>query len=465
MKDQHFAKRILKWIVPVRDNEIRAVVLSTLFFFLLFAGYYPLRALRETMGVESGVSTIPLLWTCTLVVMLLINPIYAWIVSHFPRRVFIPFVYRFFLLNLVIFFALSKLLPQEVHVYLGRTFYVWLSVFNLFVVSVAWGFIDDMFSSAQGKRLFGFVASGASIGGLVGSAFTIYLADKIDPINVMVFSIVMIEASARCIRPLDRAAKTVRGGEQSNADERQAQDDAPIRGTMWDGMRRVASSRYLLTICLFMFFLSLMGTFLYMVQAEIAADYFDDRSSRIVFFARINLVVNGIAALIQIFVTARVMKSFGVGVTLGLLPIIAVVAFAGLGIALLTAQIGLIFWVFIIAQVGRRAGNYALARPSREVLYTVVPRQDKYKAKTFIDTFITRASDQVNVWGFQGLVAMKLSVAAIMFVAIPLAVGWFVLALALGARQKRLAEGPRCDTCGYDLRGGNERCPECGAAV
>ena len=283
--------------------------------------------------------------------------------------------------------------------------------------------------------------------------------------NVMVISIVMREESARCIRPLDRAAKTVRGGEKSTADERQAQDDAPIRGTMWDGMRRVASSRYLLSICLFMFFLSLMGTFLYMVQAEIAADYFDDRSSRIVFFARINLCVNGIAAIIQIFVTARVMKSFGVGVTLGLLPIIAVVAFAGLGIALLTAQIGLIFWVFIIAQVGRRAGNYALARPSREVLYTVVPRQDKYKSKTFIDTFITRASDQVNVWGFQGLTAMGLSAAAIMFVAIPLAGGWFVLALALGARQKRLAEGPRCDTCGYDLRGGNERCPECGAAV
>lgn len=442
MKDQHLPTRILKLIVPVRDNEIRAVVLSTLFFFLLFAGYYPLRALRETMGVESGVSTIPLLWTSTLVVMLLLNPIFAWIVSRYPRRVFIPYVYRFFLVNLIIFFALNKLLPQEFHVNLGRTFYVWLSVFNLFVVSVAWGFIDDIFSSEQGKRLFGFVASGASIGGLVGSAFTVYLATKIDPINLMILSIVMIEASARCVRPMDRVAKRVRGAERSAADEREAQDDAPIRGTMWDGMRRVASSRYLLSICLFMFFLSLMGTFLYMVQADIAANYFADRSSRVVFFARINLFVNGIAALIQIFVTARFMKAFGVGVTLGLLPIIAVVVFAGLGIALLTAQIGFVFWVFIIAQVGRRAGNYALARPSREVLYTVVPRQDKYKSKTFIDTFITRASDQVNVWGFRFLTAMGLSVAAIMFIAVPLAAGWFVLALALGARQNRLAKVP-----------------------
>lgn len=440
MNSDNIAKRILKYIVPVKDNEISVMLLSTLFFFLLFAGYYPLRALRETMGVESGVGTIPLLWTATLVAMLLINPVFSLIVGRFTRRVFIPYVYRFFILNLIAFFVLNKLLAQEHHVNLGRAFYVWLSVFNLFVVSVAWGFIDDIFSSSQGKRLFGFITSGASIGGIVGSLFTWYIADKINPINVMILSVLFLEASARCIRPLDKLAKTIRKSDQTVEDISKTISDEPLRGSIWDGFKRIVSSKYLLGICLFMFFLSLMGTFLYMVQADIANNYFDNTAERLAFFAKINLFVNAIAAIIQIFLTSRLIKHFGVGLTLGLLPIFAILLFAGLGLALLTGQIGLIFWVFIVVQVSRRAGNYALARPSREILYTVLSREEKYKSKTFIDTFITRASDQVNSWGYLGLTAINLSAASIMFIASPLAACWFLVAMALGKKQKVLAK-------------------------
>lgn len=486
-----FPKRLLKFVVPVKDNEIAAMLLAAAYFFFLLSGYYILRPLREEMGVAGGVRNLPWLWTATLVLLLALNPVFSAIVSRYPRRVFIPYVYRFFILNLAIFLVLHKLLPMSAHVNLGRVFYVWISAFNLFVVSIGWGFMTDIFQSSSGKRLFGFVAFGASLGGLIGSLIVILLAEPVGPVNLMVISMVLIEVSARCVRPLNRIAlasaqrqaiSTHDSDDKETPDREdgdartepasfQVTEDEPLRGSIWEGIHRIARSRYLQGICLYMFFLSLAGTFMYYVQAQIAERLLQESSQRVIFFATINFGTNTLAAIGQVFLVSRAIKAFGVGITLGLLPLIVAAGFVVLGVCLLNPQFTALLWIFPIIEVCRRGANYALSRPTRELLYTVVKREEKYKSKTFIDTVVTRGSDQVNAWGYSGLLFLGIGMASIMFVAVPLALAWFVLALVLGTRQKVLAAESNtvqfrsCVVCGHNVRAGPNKCPECGTAV
>ena len=475
MNDQHFAKRILKWIVPVRDNEIAAVFWAAAYFFFLMCGYYPLRALRENMGVKAGIDNLALLWTGTLVVVILVNPIFSAIVARYPRRTFIPYIYRFFIANLLVFFVLFKIFDEgQSNIYLGRVFYVWLSVFNLFVVSVGWGFMADIFSSPQSRRLFGFIACGASLGGTIGSALVIVLVDHIDPYLFMILAVILLEAVARTVRPLNRIATnaaSIAEGNDAESDQLKPEDssfqtspDEPIRGSMWEGMLRVAKSPYLLGIALFMFFWSASGTFMYLAQADIASNFADD-SPRIKFFASINFWVNLFSFFGQAWLASRVIKMLGVGLTLAILPTVMFIGFGILGTSITYLEPTILIWVFIVIETTRKVTNYSLARPTREILYTVVPRAAKYKSKTFIDTFVVRSSDPINGWIDVGLKAMGLTTATVLFAVMPAASIWFVLALALGTKQKKLAQSPQCEMCGCDLRSGHDKCPECGAVV
>ncbi|MEE9131044.1 MAG: MFS transporter [Phycisphaerales bacterium] len=489
MKDQHLAKRVLRWVVPVRDDEIAALSWAVAYFFFLMLGYYPLRPLRENMGVEGGIENIAWLWTGTLVAVIALNPIFCAIVARFPRRTFIPYVYRFFITNLLVFFVLFKVFPQgQPHMYLGRVFYIWLSVFNLFVMSVGWGFMADIFSNPQSRRLFGFIASGASLGGTIGSALVILLVDYIDPFLFMLLGAVLLEGAVRTVGPLNRIAISARQRTDGQSRRPKEQDpaadagskphqpipeqssfqttpDEPIRGTIWEGMVRVAKSPYLMGIALFMFFWSASGTFMYLVQAEIAATYFVEELQRIKFFAGVNFWVNVFSLFGQAWLVSRVIKALGVGLTLALLPIVVFAGFAILGTSLSRLEPATLIWVFIVLETTRKVANYSLARPTREILYTVVPRAEKYKSKTFIDTFVVRTSDPINGWINMGLRALGLSTASVLFVVMPIAGVWFVLALALGARQNRLAKCRRCDTCGNTLSSEDAQCPACGAAI
>ena len=426
------AQKVAIRLTGTRPDEAGIVLLSAAYFFFILSAYYVLRPIRDGMGVAGGVENIPWLFTATLAGMLVAHPIFASIVSRWPRKRFVTVTYRFFMLNLLVYYLLLTGLEGTAAVWVGRTFFVWISVFNLFVVSVFWSFMTDIYRERQSRRLFGLIGVGGTVGGIVGSSITAFLVGVLSLPTLLWFSIVLLECAVFCLKGLDR-----RVGSKPSSDV--PSSDAPssaevIGGSALDGIRRVLASPYLLGICAFMLLFTIGSTFLYNIQAEIVSRTFSDTPQQTSVFARIDLAVNTLTLLTQLFLTGRLMKWLGVGVTLALLPLISMVGFLALGAAP-------VFAVFVVFQVLRRAGNFAIAVPTREVLYTVLPRRDKYKAKNFNDTFVYRAGDQAGAWSFAGLGAVGLSTTAMAWSMVPVAGVWLLVALWLGRRQKVLAGG------------------------
>ena len=424
---------LLNRIVAVEDNEVRPMLWATLYYFLVLAAYFVIRPIRDEAGLAGGVRNLPWLFLGTLLGMLLIHPLFAALVSRLPRSRFIPLAYTFFALNLVVFWFFFQSLSTEQGIWIGRVFWVWTSVFNLFVVSIFWSLMADLFRPAQATRLFGFVAVGGTIGAAVGSTTTAFLASRITPTYLLLVSAALLILAMLAARQLARSAPM--SGEQE-AGGSGATTDEPVGGGLLDGIRLVLSSSYLLGIVGYMLLYTITATILYFQQAEIVEATFSDRVARTVFFARIDLVVNILTAITQIFLTGRIVRRIGVALALATLPLVCVLGFAALGVAPTLIAIA-------VFQVLRRWSNYAIARPCREMLYTVIPRSAKYKAKNFIDTFVYRFGDQVGAWSYAGLGALGLGAAAISLVAVPLAAGWMVIGLWLGRRQKEMATPPQ----------------------
>jgi AAA family ATP:ADP antiporter len=417
---------LLQRLVNIREEEMAATLIAAAYYFALLCGYYMLRPLREEMGIAGGVGNLKYLYLGTLGGMLLANPLFSALVVRWPRHTFIAYVYRFFMVNLLVFFVLMH--PQSPlalagHVTIGRVFFVWLSVFNLFVISVFWGLLADIFNAEQGKRLFGFIAVGGTLGAVVGSLAVSELAERISPINLMLLSIGFLEIAVRCARQLNRVAR------RDTQQERIAK--TVIGGTLWGGIKLLIQSPYLLGISLFLFLQTLLATFAYFEQANIVAEHVSDPAQRTALFARINLWVNVLVLIVQLFLTGRIIAAVGVGVTLTLLPVITCLGFAGLGFAPSLA-------VLVAFQVVRRASNFALTKPTKESLYTVVSREEKYKSKSFIDTFVYRGGDALGAWIFDGLKALGLALSTNSFIAAPVALLWGGVGLYLGAKQRRM---------------------------
>ena len=421
----------LNRIVAVEDDEIRPMLWAALYFFLLLAAYFVIRPIRDDMGVAGGVRNLPWLFLGTLLGMLLVHPLFTALVSRLPRRIFIPLSYTFFALNLVAFWLFFLLSSEGAGVWTGRVFFVWTSVFNLFVVSIFWSLMADLFRPDQAKRLFGFVAVGGTIGAAFGSSITAFLAERLGPTNLLLVSAAILGLAMLAARRLMAVAST----DQVDDDPLRppsGRSERPIGGGVLDGIRTVFSSSYLLGIVGYMLLYTITATILYFQQAEIVEATFSDRAARTVFFARIDLVVNSLTAFIQIFFTGRIVRSIGVALALAALPLVCVLGFAAVGITPTLMTIA-------VFQVLRRTSNYAIARPCREMLYTVLPREAKYKAKNFIDTFVYRLGDQVGAWSYAGLGALGLGAASISLVATPLAAVWMMIGLWLGRRQKAMS--------------------------
>ena len=420
----------LRRLVPVEPDERRALVWSWLYLFSVFFAYYVIRPIRDEVGVASGVNNLGWLFTGTLVAMLAVNAPFAALVARMPRARFISITYRFFMLNLLVFLLLFKGTTGQANIWVGRAFFIWTSVFNLFVVSVFWQFMVDVFTSEQGKRLFGFLAGAATVGGILGSTVTATTVQRIGVPALLIVSIALLEVGVFCVRRLSRVtgarpATAMPGAAPTVSSETR---DQPIGGGVLAGLIHAIQSPYLLGICIYMLLYSSLSTFLYVQQAGIVDVSFADRAARTAFFARVDLIVNVLTLGAQVFLTAHVLKRFGVAVTLTLVPIATLAGFMLLGI---TPSLAIVV-VFIVI---RRAGNFAFARPSREVLFTVLTREDKYKAKSVIDTVVYRLGDQVGVWSSTWLKAAGLGLAGVAWAAVPLSAAWIATGWWLGKRH------------------------------
>ena len=427
--------RLTARFVSAEPGELRALWLAFLYYFLVLSSYYILRPIRDEMAVAGGVENIPLLWTGTLVAMLLVQPIFALLVARWPRRRFVPWTYHFFGINLLIFFLLLRAGGADQGIWIGRIFYVWVAVFNLFITSVFWAFIVDIFGESQSKRLFGFIAAGGSTGAILGSSITAFLAVPLGPINLLIVSALILEIAVLCVLALGRIQAQVEARARIGAHLRAPEvdpDHAVIGGSAFAGITHALRNPYLLAIAGFIILFTIGSSFLYIQQAELVGQAFADRAQRTAFFARVDLATNVLTFVGQIYLFSRLMRWLGVPGMLALIPIVSIIGFGALALA---PTLG----VLVAFNIVRRAGNFAVARPTREVLYTVVAREDKYKAKSFIDTFVYRLGDQVGAWGEAGLGLLGLGVAGVAMVAVPLNVLWLLLALWLGWQQVRIS--------------------------
>ncbi len=424
------AFRLVQRIVDVRPGELSALLLSALYYFLVLMAYYVMRPIRDEMGVAGGVNNYPWLFMGTLIGTLIATSFFGALVAWLPRKRFIPVTYRFLMLVLLAFFLMLRFLPESEGIWIGRAFFIWVSVFNLFVVSVFWSFITDIFRNEQGRRLFAFIALGGTLGAVSGSSVTAFFAEIVGPTNLLLVSIVILELAVWCTRALARHVR--QDAPEHLKLEVAAQSEETIGGRFTDGIKHVSRSPYLLNICLFFLLFTFGSTFLYIQQGRIIDAVVTDRAVRTALFARIDLAVNLITVVLQAWLTAKLVRWLGVAWTLALLPALSVIGFLALGVAPMLA-------VVVVFQVLRRAGNFAVARPTRELLYTVLRREDKYKAKNFIDTFVYRFGDQVGAWVERGLSALGLGIGGVALIAVPVSLGWLFNALWLGRRQDVLA--------------------------
>ncbi len=419
--------RVLNKLIDVRPSEARALAWAWLYIFSLLSAYYILRPIRDQMGVAGGVNNLQWLFTGTLVGMLVLNLPFSYLVKTFPREKFIAISYRFFIANILLFaIALYAATPEQT-IWVGRFFFIWTSVFNLFVVSIFWQMIVDVFTAEQGKRLFGFIAAGATLGAMAGSIFTVSTVEHLAPAYLMIGSAIMIEIAVFCVRRLSALSAALSERPQSEQDNK-----TPVGGTLLAGFRDALASRYLLNVSLFLLLYAVTSTFLYFQQANVVSHAFSDRAAQTQFFATVDLGVNALTLVIQLFLTGRILKWFGVGTTLSMLPAASIIGFGA--VALLPSLTSVVAFQLI-----RRAGNFAIARPTREILFTVLPREDRYKAKSFIDTAVYRLGDQIGAWSFALLSFLKLEATEISIVAAATSAIWLANSWWLGRRQDALA--------------------------
>jgi len=414
-------QRWLGWALPATPQERSAALWSFAYFFALLAGYYVLRPLRDQMGIAGGVRNLPWLFTATFVTLIVAQPLYGALVAKLPRARFIPVVYHFFVANLALFWLLLTLGIAPVIV--ARVFFVWVSVFSLFAVAVFWSFMADLYTAEQGKRLFGFIGAGGTAGGLLGPVITIGLSVPLGAVNLLIAAAILLEVAVFCVYRLERASIAHVGAEA---------ETKRVGGSAFAALPELMRSPYLIGVGAWVSLMSFCATIVYFEQANIIAAAVHDRDTQTRIFAGIDLAVNLLSLVTQLFITGQVLKRFGTGVAAGALPGVYVVGFAALFVAPTLA-------VVVTLQVVQRWMNFAIANPARQVFFTVLNREEKYKAKNLIDVVIYRGSDALYGWVFDSLQVLGLKLGAIALVALPVAAGWLVLSAVLGRAQEHRA--------------------------
>ena len=411
MPRPELADRLARRMFGLQPHETGPVALAFAYFFCLLASYYLLRPVRDEMGIRAGVDDLQWLFTATFLVMLALTPLFGRASAAWPRARLIPAVYGFFGASLLLFYLLFLGLPGNP--WPARAFYVWISIYNLFVVSVFWSFMTDVFDAAQGKRLFGLISAGGSLGAIAGPTAAAVLAQQIQTEALLPTAALVLTGALWAVLRLSRRIDPRR-----HPGER-------LAGGAWEGLRLLTESRQLQGIALFIWLYTTLSTFLYFSQAHIVANAYTSSADRTAVFALIDLAVNGLTLLLQLFVSGRLMQGLGVGPTLAAVPLLLAGGFALLAFSPIVS-------IVVAVQVVRRAGNYGITRPAREVLFTGVDRASRYKAKNIVDTLVYRGGDALAGWLFAGLKGVGLGLNGIALLAVPLALGWSWLGWRLG---------------------------------
>ncbi|TBU97146.1 NTP/NDP exchange transporter [Phytopseudomonas dryadis] len=412
--------------INAQPGELAAALSGFALFFCLFCGYFMLRPIRESMGIQAGVENLQWLFTATFVVMLIAVPLFAWLNSRVPRIHFIDWVYGFFCLNLLAFAVAFSLFADSL--WMARVFYVWISVYNLFVVSVAWSLMADVFDSPQAKRLFAFIAAGASVGGLTGPALSALLVGALGASGLALIAALLL-AGAMALKHYLMAWRE-RGGAGRPGAIRAESPRRPVAGNPFSGMTRVLRSSYLLGISAFVILLATVTTFLYFEQARLVGELFPDRDEQVRVFGLIDFVVQAGALLAQLFITGRVAQRLGVRTLLAAVPVLMCVGFLALAMAPT-------FAVLAGLMIVRRIGEYAFVRPGREMLFAPLDAESKYKAKNFIDTVVYRGGDAISGWAKSLIDMLGYGVALIAVIGALCAAIWGLLGWYLGSRADR----------------------------
>jgi ATP:ADP antiporter, AAA family len=406
-------------------HELAASLWAFVYFFALLAGYYVLRPIRDEMAIQLGQRVLSQLFTMVFVAMLVLTPLFGALTARFPRKRLLPWLYAFFVVNLVLFWAAFNTGEHQSPL-VARTFYVWVNVFNLFAVSLFWSFMADLFDTAQAKRLYGFIAAGGTAGALAGPSLTALCV-----VLVGVKGMVLVAAGFLVVAI--GAILKLRAWAATHGVAPPARAEAALGGSAFAGIVDVLRSPYLLGICFFLLCFSLLSTFLYFAQTDLVPAMIGGSAERTRLLALVDLAVNVLTLALQLFAFGALIQRLGTTVTLALMPAVAVVGFvvfAGDPVLVTLMAFGIV----------RRAGEYAISKPARETLFNVLPPAQKYKAKNVIDTLVHRGGDVTSGYVFNGLRALGVSLTTMAWIAVPVSALWCAGAVALGraatARQR-----------------------------
>ncbi len=419
----YFVTRIL----GIERDELVAVAWSFVYFFCIMSAYFMLRSVRETMAIISGVQNIPWLFTGTFVLMMLATPVFGWVTSRFPRRVFLPWVYYFFILNILIFFLVFTYAQEQnlSLLWISRAFFVWLSVFNLFVVSVFWSFMADIYTKQQSRRLFGVITAGGSAGALVGPLLTSVLVVPIGFKNLLPISALLLGFGVYCIY---RLRHWVRQRDRVDPSISSADSEQPLGGAAWAGLKFVLEQRFFSAIAIALLCANFLGGALYIYMAQLVSVTFEGADRQTQVFAFMDAAINALSFLGQLLIVKHAVQRLGIGWTLSLLPLLSIVGFALLAYSPT-------FAVIAAFQILRRSLTFGFSKPTSDMLYSVVSPEAKYKAKNFIDTTIYRGWDVVSSWTVRSISGLGLS--GVSLVCVPISLIWMLIVLWIGGEYKR----------------------------
>ncbi|ANB18054.1 NTP/NDP exchange transporter [Dokdonella koreensis] len=427
--------RLLQTLFNLRREEIGPVLIVALFFFCVLTALMLLRPARDALGMERGIESIRWLFIGTALVTLAVNPLYGWLVSRLRRLQFIGATYGFFVLSLVGFWALLMFAPGAVGQRSGQVFYVWFSVFNLFVTMVFWALLADRFTSDQGKRFFALISVGGTLGAIFGPWLTAQLAQPLGTPNLLLVAGGFLLIALVMAWLLVRLAPDRTGPDAPAATAGLASEAERIGGSAWAGLRAVFRSSYLTGIAGYILLMTVLATFIYFTRLQMVAAVSDSTDARAAILGNIDMWTQVAVLVLQFTLTGKIIKRFGLGVALAILPVATALGFIGLAIY------GS-FVVLILLEAANRAVQRGITRPAREALFTVVGREDKYKAKAFVDTFIYRAGDVVGAQTEGALGRLGLALGGLVSVVVPLALVWAALGLWLGRAQARYTASP-----------------------